>query len=535
MTSVVLTNNAQSALAGAITAAATQLTVTASQGARFPNPGPNEWFPLTLVSADGTTHEIVRATSRTGDTITIQRGRENTTAAIFPAGTFVLHQMTAEAFRNLASSATSATLETSSGTSSAYNVAGPGITSLEDGIAFEWVAHVDNVGSATLRVGTLPATPLRKYAYAGGGTLEPLVNNEILEGRQVLVHYQAADNVFVVSNPNVPESPAASATEPGLVQLATAPVAFDNLTGDDTEAVTQLTASQIAQEAIDIYDTTVTDTPLPEIWEDLGTGAGGPLTVLPGGNASLSAGQMHQFSSIDIQDTGTLDIPNRGLCVIRCTESFNCDGEINFPLGGSIGWPGIVIGPSGGVNAAHDGSRVECNTYPAVNPRRAQQATNNAATIGGFRVTAADVEWAIQNGIPLHQFQGGNGATYRETTQSDHKGGLIIIAPSITFGATSVVNRMHPEQAQDFSSNPRSGPAAGGMLMLVEDNGNAAAIINASALFEASNISTLGTTDQHRTAAQLAGDADAIPGPPGAANGQCVTISRLTGLIQVVF
>ena len=68
-------NNAVSRLAGNITNIATTLTITPGDGAKFPALGAGEYFPATLVKADGTL-EIVKVTARSTDTLTIERASE---------------------------------------------------------------------------------------------------------------------------------------------------------------------------------------------------------------------------------------------------------------------------------------------------------------------------------------------------------------------------------------------------------------------------------------------------------------------------
>lgn len=77
-----LTNNATSRLSGAVNGTQTTISVTAGDGAKFPALAATDFFPLTVVKADGT-FEIMRATARTGDTITVTRAQEGTTALTF--------------------------------------------------------------------------------------------------------------------------------------------------------------------------------------------------------------------------------------------------------------------------------------------------------------------------------------------------------------------------------------------------------------------------------------------------------------------
>lgn len=91
---LVLANNAVSALATNISASATQFTIKSGDEVRFPTISPGEWFPLTLVDAAGNT-EIVRCTARAGVTMTVERAQEGTSARIFNADTRVELRLTA--------------------------------------------------------------------------------------------------------------------------------------------------------------------------------------------------------------------------------------------------------------------------------------------------------------------------------------------------------------------------------------------------------------------------------------------------------
>jgi len=82
---VLLANNATSKLASSLTAAATTLSVTTGEGAKFPSPTGGDWFPLTLIKSSGAL-EILRCTARSGDVFTVTRAQEGTAAQAFSAG-----------------------------------------------------------------------------------------------------------------------------------------------------------------------------------------------------------------------------------------------------------------------------------------------------------------------------------------------------------------------------------------------------------------------------------------------------------------
>lgn len=70
-------DNATAALAAALTAGATSLTVSSGQGARFPTPSGGDFFEVTLIERTNgveSAWENITVTARAGDVFTITRG-----------------------------------------------------------------------------------------------------------------------------------------------------------------------------------------------------------------------------------------------------------------------------------------------------------------------------------------------------------------------------------------------------------------------------------------------------------------------------
>lgn len=95
-----LSNNAVSTVANSISRTETSITVTSGDGALFPTLGENDYFYATLVSVTNA-YEIVKVVARSGDTMTISRARENTTALAFPANSRIEHRVTAATLLDL--------------------------------------------------------------------------------------------------------------------------------------------------------------------------------------------------------------------------------------------------------------------------------------------------------------------------------------------------------------------------------------------------------------------------------------------------
>lgn len=90
-------NNAASTLNGAINNSTTTIVVATGEGSRFPSVGN---FRL-MIGLDPFTAEIVLATARTSDTITVVRGQESTSAQPWGNGTAVTHIVTAGAIEQI--------------------------------------------------------------------------------------------------------------------------------------------------------------------------------------------------------------------------------------------------------------------------------------------------------------------------------------------------------------------------------------------------------------------------------------------------
>ena len=79
---IVFKNNAKTTLASNLTSSATSASVT--DGSVFPSLSAGEFFLITF--DDGTNNEICKCTARSGNTLTIVRAQESTTARSFSSG-----------------------------------------------------------------------------------------------------------------------------------------------------------------------------------------------------------------------------------------------------------------------------------------------------------------------------------------------------------------------------------------------------------------------------------------------------------------
>ena len=96
------TNNAATGLVSPISSSATTLTVNGGSGTLFPSPTGGNYFMITLISSGSGNMEIVQCTARSGDTFTIVRAQEGTTAQSFAIGDSVQLRITAGSLQTFA-------------------------------------------------------------------------------------------------------------------------------------------------------------------------------------------------------------------------------------------------------------------------------------------------------------------------------------------------------------------------------------------------------------------------------------------------
>ena len=85
-------NNFETTLSSAITAAATSMTAANVAGLSLAN---GEVYRLTIQNADASLFELVDVTAISGNTLTIERAKEGTTALEWASGSTVLCDVTA--------------------------------------------------------------------------------------------------------------------------------------------------------------------------------------------------------------------------------------------------------------------------------------------------------------------------------------------------------------------------------------------------------------------------------------------------------
>lgn len=95
------TNFATTTLASNVTAISSTLTLATGTGALFPAAGSGVVFDCVIVNTHAV-REVVRCTARSGDTLTVTRAQEGTTAVAWVTGDIVSHRVSAALLDNLA-------------------------------------------------------------------------------------------------------------------------------------------------------------------------------------------------------------------------------------------------------------------------------------------------------------------------------------------------------------------------------------------------------------------------------------------------
>ena len=114
-------NNFETSLTGEITAVATSMTVASAAGLSLTS---GEVYRLTIQNADASLYELVDVTAISGNTLTIERGKEATTVQAWATGSVVLCGVTAEQLDKLNSSGGGSSNETwYTATSNTLNIA----------------------------------------------------------------------------------------------------------------------------------------------------------------------------------------------------------------------------------------------------------------------------------------------------------------------------------------------------------------------------------------------------------------------------
>ncbi len=235
-------NNAKTTLAAAITSTQTSITVAPGTGSLFPTPVPGtSWFTLTLTSATSpSVYEITYCTSRSGDTLTVLRGQEGTTAQPFNLNDIAGNYDTAYVMENLIQvdqwQDNTYGLATAGGTVDALTATIPSnFTSIPNGMQIILLASGANTGPATLQL-TLGSTITSALPIIKGNN-SPLIAGDIpLAGYPLTLIYSSTLSAWVITDIAINLSPYATLLSPAFTGTPTAPTPAIN--NNSTEIAT---------------------------------------------------------------------------------------------------------------------------------------------------------------------------------------------------------------------------------------------------------------------------------------------------------
>jgi hypothetical protein len=174
--SLLFSNDATTNTSGTILPTDTSVNLTGGTGVLFPQPvNPGDYFIATLVDIlTGTIREIVHVTNMTGDTATIIRAQEGTSAIAWPAGSIFAHLHTAGAMTSMMQkgdlgSASIIYNGTDTGTPNNIQVASiePAITALVPGMTFDITISNTVTGNSTAQLIGFPPYPILRSDSTG--------------------------------------------------------------------------------------------------------------------------------------------------------------------------------------------------------------------------------------------------------------------------------------------------------------------------------------------------------------------------------
>ena len=239
MTGLVYTNNAQSLLRTAIGVSDTTLTVYENEGFLFPDitEEDDSWFPLTLINPDDSTYEIVRATARDGDTITILRAQENTpNPSAFSEGTIVSLRMSAAGYDTFLRSGVD-TLTLALGLNLAvqtnesfdpFKIFLEDVTELKDGLIVNFrplVQLTEDDSSAAIQLNDFAQKQVVKAASPFPAAQSTFFEGDFKVGFLHTIQYDEDEDRWNLLSPAGKTAPARLIT-PGLVELMNKPNAI---------------------------------------------------------------------------------------------------------------------------------------------------------------------------------------------------------------------------------------------------------------------------------------------------------------------
>jgi hypothetical protein len=196
-------NNGVSTLRGAISASSNALLLQVGHGARFPAiVEAGDWFMVTLVNPGDGKLEIVRATARAGDVITVTRAQEGTLALDLPTGATVDHRVTKGTLDNLAQKVDATGITDAAATGGPYGRQNRDWVTLPSPGPAKDIGQpqVDAVRAATAASGANRFVTLNELAGVSGGTGGAVLAPEIVAALMAATAPSAGNPYATMSN-----------------------------------------------------------------------------------------------------------------------------------------------------------------------------------------------------------------------------------------------------------------------------------------------------------------------------------------------
>ena len=206
MTTLLFANNAKTTLAAPISSAALTATLALGTGAMVPSPGAGQGFYLTFTDVlTGGVHEIVVVTARSGDTVTMVRGQDGTTAHSWLANDVAAMDPTAGTMNTTVQvdqfQRGDYEFATVGGTANALTATIPSnFTSIPNGMNLILVAAQANTGTAAL-VLTLGSTVQSSYPIVKGFNAALVAGDIPGAGYPMQLNWSTVFSAFVLQNP----------------------------------------------------------------------------------------------------------------------------------------------------------------------------------------------------------------------------------------------------------------------------------------------------------------------------------------------
>jgi hypothetical protein len=227
-------NNSATTLAAGIGSGSVSCTLLAGTGSLFPSPAAGQFFRMTFTDAlTGNVREIVYVTARSGDTCTIVRAQEGTTALAWLAGDKAADLNTAGAMANLSQQVQvqqnlfNYSPDTGSANAYALALTPNNLSTPTVGAIIYFVAANPNTGPSTVTVNGGPTYPILGQARLA------LQGGEINKFTAIAFDATLSSYILLFSTGGAPQAPTTTKTNQVLT-YGSAVAFFAKLNGDAT-------------------------------------------------------------------------------------------------------------------------------------------------------------------------------------------------------------------------------------------------------------------------------------------------------------